>query len=98
MESSTWLGAGAVAIMLIAVDVDGGCWEVVLAEVGGFRRWMKCLPRIVFKQMPLRQAHRAARIRRSRTATPSDSPMSRWSMNDTWEDISRKYCRPSSPG
>ena len=87
MESSTWLGAGAVAIMLIAVDVDGGCWEVVLAGVGGFRRWMKCLPRIVFKQMPLRQAHRAARIRRRRTTTPSDSPMSRWSTNDTWEDI-----------
>ena len=77
MESSMWLGAGAVAIMLIAVDVDGGCWVFRLAEVGGWWRWMKRLLRIVFKQRPLRQAHRAPMIRRRRRTTPSDSPMSR---------------------
>ena len=36
--------------MLIAVDVDGGCWVFRLAEVGGWWRWIKRLPRIVFKQ------------------------------------------------
>ena len=73
--------------MLMAVDVDGGCWEVVVVGVWWFRRWNQCLPRIVFKQMPLRHVHMPAKISRRRMTTPSDNPMSKWSMNDTWEEI-----------
>ena len=69
---------GAVAVvMLMAVDVDGGCWGDVVAGVWWNWRWDQCLPRIVFRHQPLRQAHMQARISKRSTVTPTDNPMSK---------------------
>ena len=74
---------GAVAVvMLMAVDVDGGCWGDVVAGVWWNCRWAQCLPKIAFRHQPFLQAHMQARISSRSTATPTDNPTSKWSMSE----------------
>ena len=73
---------GAVAdVMLMAVDIDDGCWGDVVAGVWSWK-WAQCLPKIAFRHQPFLQAHMQARISSRITATPTDNPTSKWSMSE----------------
>ena len=79
--SITWLVVEAEAgVMVMDVDVSACCCGVVVAWVWVWRGAHR-LPRIAFKHHPCLKAHMQTKISNRITATATDAPTSRWSID-----------------